>query len=185
MELYLSLLRGINIGGHNKILMPDLQKLYEDLGFKNITSYIQSGNVIFKGKPDKKVASKIEDKIFERFQLRISVLIRNVEQIKMIIEKNPFPEEAIKSPDKLCVVFSNKIPDDEKVEAFSQTNYASEKYVICENEIYLYCKNGFGRAKLNTNFFERKLDIVSTARNWKTVQKLYELLLDQNDKIKK
>lgn len=184
METYLSLLRGINIGGNNKISMLDLQKIYEDLGFQNIMTYIQSGNVIFNAIPDKNMVSRIESKITADLKLNITVIIRQLKQIKTTIEENPFVNETAEYPKKMCVLFLNQKPEIDKIDKLRSMNFESEKYLITDNEIYLYCENGFGRAKLNTNYFESKLDIRATARNWKTITKLYELLLNNKKTYK-
>jgi uncharacterized protein (DUF1697 family) len=175
METYLSLLRGINIGGNNKINMADLCLLYEELSFRNITSYIQSGNVIFDAKSDEKLALKIENKIAKKFKLNITVVIRNMEQIRKVIEENPFSDN--ENPRNRYVLFLNQKPDEEKKEKLSDINFEPEKYFITNNEIYVYCANGYGKAKLTSNFFESKLNIRATARSWRTVNELYKLFL--------
>ena len=173
MITYISLLRGINVGGH-KIAMPQLKELYQSLNFKHVKTYIQSGNVLFEtsGVPVEKLKEEIEVEIEKTFNLQVPVFILTIEELKMIIENNPFPDE---NPRKIHVTFLSEPPVERPVEEINGIKDGSEKFLIAKKEIYLFLPQGYGRTKLSNTFFERKLNLSATTRNWRTVNKLYEL----------
>src|SRR3989344_9460699 len=178
MTTYISILRGINVGGQKKIKMEELKKLYESLGFKNVRTYIQSGNVIFECLDTNlaKLIHQIEQNIKNSLGFNVIVFIRTKNEIQKLIKNNPF---AKKDLSKLYVIFLSDIktkpPTDEinntkdKTEEFTKDK--TEEFFISGREIYLFCPNGYGISKLSNNFFERKLNILATRRNWKTVNK--------------
>jgi uncharacterized protein (DUF1697 family) len=177
METFISILRGINVSGQKKIQMADLKALYEDLKFKDVTTYIQSGNVIFKGKSssDQKLAKRIEDAIYERYNFNVPVIIRTVEEMEHAISVNPFLKQSKIDIEKLHITFLAEIPEQENVESIRNINYSPDRFIIIDKEVYLYCPNGYGITKLSNNFFEQKLKIKATTRNWRTVNKLFEM----------
>src|SRR5690349_15767045 len=113
METFISILRGINVSGQKKIQMTDLKELYESLTFKDVTPFIQSGNVIFKSKksPDEKLAKKIEDAIHKRYGFDVPVIIRTVEEMQHTISANPFLQQKNIDVEKLHVTFLAEIPN--------------------------------------------------------------------------
>src|SRR5690242_9735222 len=119
METYISILRGINVSGQKKIQMTDLKALYENLKFKNVTTYIQSGNVIFTAtkQSDEALIKKIEDAIYAKYGFEVPVIIRSVEEIKNTIATNPFLRESNINKEKLHVTFLEKLPDKTKIES--------------------------------------------------------------------
>jgi len=177
METFISILRGINVSGQKKIQMTDLKALYEALKFKDVTTYIQSGNVIFKSKSasDQKLAKKIEDAIYERYSFAVPVIIRTVEEMEHSISVNPFLKQSKTDIEKLHITFLAKVPPQGNLESIRDIDYSPDKFIIIEKEVYLYCPNGYGITKLSNNFFEQKLKVKATTRNWKTVNKLVEL----------
>lgn len=168
MKTYISLLRGINVSGHKKIVMADLKKLYETLDFKNVTTYIQSGNVIFESATNKNLEQRIEKAISDTFTFEVPVIITTAAELKKIIENNPFIHEKNIDTEKLHVTFLAKEPKIGTITA----HYEPDSFTIIGKAIYLYCPNGYGRTKLTNTFFEKKLDTQATTRNWKTVLKL-------------
>jgi uncharacterized protein (DUF1697 family) len=174
MNTFLSLLRGINVSGQKKIKMEDLRKLYKSLGFQNVQTYIQSGNVVFEStEADRKViAEKIEIAISKKYNFDVPVLIETPEKFKDVLEGNPFSEEETK---RLYVTFLDAEPNLELIKKLKEFNYSPEKYVIVKDVIYFFSPIGYGRAKMNNNFFERKLKVSATTRNWKTTKKLLEM----------
>ncbi len=177
MTVLLSILRGINVSGQKKIQMTDLKVLYEQLNFKNITTYIQSGNVVFKAENSKNLNKKIEQKIFEKYNFDVPVIIRTTVEMQTIIEENPFLKRKNIDPEKLYVTFLEERPSSDLIENISKINYEPDTFIIWDKEIYLYCPNGYGNTKLNTNFFENKLKVKATTRNWKTANELLALML--------
>jgi len=180
MQTYISILRGINVSGQKKIQMTDLKALYENLKFKNVSTYIQSGNVIFKRKrqSDEVLAKKIQNAIYEKYSFEVPVIIRNVEELKNTIATNPFLKEKNINEEKLHITFLEKLPDKAKVHIIKNIDYSPDKFIIIDKEIFLYCPNGYGITKLSNNFFENNLKVTATTRNWKTVNKLVEIADD-------
>jgi len=180
MATYLSILRGINVSGQKMIKMADLKALYEAMGFKNITTYIQSGNVIFESKNHKNMAAAIEQKIKEQYGFDVPVIIRNIDEIKAVIEQNPFLKDKKTEPDKLHVTYLSDVPTEEAVTKAMNYDYTPDSFVIKGKEVYVYCPNGYGNTKLNNTFFENKLKVKATTRNWKTTNKLFDILISNS-----
>lgn len=175
---FISILRGIHVGGHKKMTMVDLKSLYEQIGFQNIVTFIQSGNVIFdatvKNRADLKTT--IEAAIEETYQFHVHVEIRTNHEIGNIIQNCPFDSVGlVEDGTKVFVTFLSSKPQDVKVSDIQQHVVAPEKLVVRGEEVYLYCPNGYGNSKLSNAFIERKLGVEATTRNWKSVHKLYEL----------
>ena len=180
MTTYISLLRGINVSGKNKILMADLRGMYESLGFVNVQTYVQSGNVIFDYTGDETtlLATLIKNEIKNVFGYDVPVFIREPNDFYHIIN-NPFTNDSDKEPSKFYVIFLSKSPHPSAVQKLRMPTNESAEYLINTKEIFLYCPNGYGRTKLNNNFFEKKLNVPATTRNWKTVNKLYHLAMEE------
>ncbi len=174
MTTYISMLRGINVSGQKKIKMEVLKKLYESLGFQNVRTYIQSGNIIFECSDTdiSELIHQIEQKIKNSFGFDVLVLIRTRNEIQKLIKNTPF---AKKDPSKLHITFLSDMPAKSPVDEINEAKDKTEEFFISGKEIYLLCSNGYGRSKLSNNFFERKLKLSATTRNWKTVNKLLEL----------
>ncbi len=178
METFISILRGINVSGHRKIPMVDLKSLYEKSGFKDVITYIQSGNVIFK--TDKKFTNEslgkiLEKKINEKFNLDVPVIMRQLEEMKNILSINPFLKINNVNIEKLHVTFLDKIPSLSELQKIKEYDYSPDKFIINDKEVFLYCPGGYGKTKLSNNFYENKLKVRATTRNWKTINKLVEL----------
>lgn len=176
MNTYVALLRGINVSGQKQIKMTDLKKLFEDAGFTNIQTYIQSGNVIFESKNSntKAIINHIEKKIKEKYRFDVEVFILTNPELKNILNKNPFIKK-IKDIERLYVTFLSEKPTTANISKLKESNYLPEEFIIDGNVIYLYFPNGYGKAKLNNNFFENMLNLSATTRNRKTVNMLFSL----------
>ena len=176
MNKYISILRGINVSGQKKILMSDLKRLYESIGFKEVVTYIQSGNVIFETNEkdsEIEIASKIEEAILKQYSFEVPVIVFKNSELKKWIDSNPFlKDESLE--ERLYFTFLNKIPDSLLVEQL-QGDYSPEKFEIRDKVIYFYCPIGYGKTKLSNTFFENKLKVKATTRNFKTTFKLLEL----------
>ena len=175
-EVKVALLRGINVGGKNKLPMKDLAAMFEDAGCHDVKTYIQSGNVLFRAEPplDNKISSLITESILSRFGYQIPVVTRAARELKEIVKANPFLEHSAEL-DKLHVAFLSEIPDQAKVEALDANRSAPDEFAVLGNEIYLYCPNGLARTKLTNNYFDSTLSTTSTMRNWKTVLRLLDM----------
>jgi uncharacterized protein (DUF1697 family) len=178
MQTFISILRGINVSGQKKILMIHLKALYEDLKFKEVTTYIQSGNVIFKSNEkvsDTELAKKIEGAIYKKYDFEVPVIIRSEDEMKKIISANPFLKEKDIDKKKLHVTFLSEIPLKENGESIENIDFSPDKFFIKGKEVYLHVPNGYGETKISNNFFEKKLKVKATTRNWNTVNKLSEM----------
>ena len=178
MTVFISLLRGINVSGHNMIKMAELKALYESLGFKNVTTYIQSGNVVFlTDKDDPELAEKtIENAIQKRFSSVVTVIIRRPEELGCVIKANPFHGSKGVDEERLYVTFLRSKPSAAVAKALVPAAAKSpDQYEIKGREVYLYCPNGYGKTLLSNTFFEKKLRIMASTRNWKTVNTLYAM----------
>lgn len=171
MTTYISILRGINVSGQKKILMTDLSELYKSLKFSNITTYIQSGNVIFKADKslsDNEISAKIGKAIAKKYNFEVPVLVRTIKEMEKVISESPFKNE---SEERLYVTFLDVKPLDEYIDKLKTVNFPPDKFILKDKTIYLNCI-AYGNTKLNNNFFENKLKVTATTRNWKTVNKL-------------
>jgi uncharacterized protein (DUF1697 family) len=174
MNTYTSMLRGINVGGQKKVHMAELKSLYESLGFANVETYVQSGNVVFDSeeKDTEKLAKSIEGQIEKTFGFVVPVLVRSADDFRRVIENHPFKDE---EPVRILVTFLYQHPEQSKLDDLSRYEDKVDKFAIGEQEIFLFCPGGYGRTKLSNTFFETKLGVVATTRNWKTVNTLYQM----------
>ncbi|MBF9251987.1 DUF1697 domain-containing protein [Pontibacter sp. 172403-2] len=181
METFISILRGINVSGQKKILMADLKALFENLGFENVSTYIQSGNVVFtapEGSNGKELAGKIEAAIAEKYNFHVPVIIRTAAEMENILAVNPFLKDMSIDQEKLHVTFLNEIPEQEKLESIKGFHSPPDQFVIIGREVFLHCPDKYGETKLSNKFFENKLKVAATTRNWKTVARLANMAAD-------
>jgi len=175
---YISILRGINVSGRKKIKMAELKELYESLGFINVITYIQSGNVIFESDEEnsEKIKSKIEEAIIRTYDFHVPIIIRTIKDFSELIRCNPFsPVDLEKDGSRILVTFLTDSISGDHRELLMKFKSASESFEIMEKHICLHCPDGYGKTKLSNAFLEKKLNVTATTRNWKTVLKLYEL----------
>ena len=172
MKTYIALLRGINVGGHKKLKMADLKLMMEELGFQNVVTYIESGNVVFSAKEKKGLSDKISKEIEKRFGWEVPVLVKTTDEVAKILKDCPF-EETKKTEAYFMLLASP--PKKELMEAVREISYPNEEFVLTPDCVYIYFGNGYGNEKLNNNFFEKKLQVPATTRNYRTLTKLVEL----------
>lgn len=179
MGTYISILRGINVGGKNKIPMAELKALYEELKFKNITTYIQSGNVVFSTPNDNQqvVSKKIEEGVLKRFGFNVPVIMRTTTEMQSVIKTNPFIKNKGTDETKLHITFLAGNPAADNLKKVMEYNYEPDEFTVIGKEVYLFCPGGYGNTKLSNNFFESKLKVGATTRNWKTVNELLKIAL--------
>jgi uncharacterized protein (DUF1697 family) len=186
MATYIALLRGVNVGG-NTLKMERLRKLCGDLGYQNIRTYVQSGNVLFETDcAGSACVSALENKLIGETRLPVTVIIRTPAELKKVLRNNPFPEAVSKSADnqeprkpsapfKLYVAFLAAAPTKDSLRKLDGLNIAEDRFHVAGKEIYLCYANGYGNSKMTNNLFEKLLATRATTRNWNTVTKLYEL----------
>lgn len=172
---YIALIRGVNVGG-KRIKMAHLKENFESMGYKNVKTYLQSGNVIFEDKSSNitEIRQNIENNINKEFEFSVNVIIRTEKELEYIIINNPFNKENMEIS-SLYVTFLQNVPDEEILANLDLNIEDNERFEIIGKEIYLYLPHGYARTKLTNNALEKKLKIVATTRNWKTTNKLMEL----------
>lgn len=177
MTTYISILRGINVSGKRLIKMDALRNLFESLGFQNIITYVQSGNVIFTSKESNahNLELKISQQIEKNFGFDVPVIVLTIDHLKKIIEHNPFSNDSNKDPVFLHVTFLSSQPGHYDLKTIEDKKLNDEEILISNDAVYLYCPNGYGRTKLTNNFIEAKLKTGATTRNWKTTNELLRL----------
>ncbi|MEN8790450.1 MAG: DUF1697 domain-containing protein [Flavobacteriaceae bacterium] len=176
MPVYIALLRGINVGGHKKIIMADLRNHFLKWGFKDVKTYIQSGNIIFTSEETKveELSGRIRNGILNAYGFEIQVWVCERTKLNRIVGQNPY-ENANDAGQKVYFIFMTSSPDAELAARLQSVEFDNEEFTITRDCIFLYCKNGYGKAKCSSGFFETGLKVKTTARNNRTVNKLIEL----------
>jgi uncharacterized protein (DUF1697 family) len=176
MGTHVALLRGINVGGRNKLPMRDLRTIFTDVGCADVTTYIQSGNVVYRApaKLANRIPRLISDGIAERFDLRIPVVTRSAAELEGVVAGNPYL--GIEADfTKLHVAFLADRPGTAESASLDPDRSPGDAYRLHGREIYLHLPNGAAGTQLSNAYFDAKLGTTSTARNWRTVLKLNEL----------
>ena len=174
MKTYILLLRGINVSGHKKIKMADLKHMLERIGMQSVQTYIQSGNIVLKVTDENVqiLEKKVSEVITRNYGFEVPVLVLELSNFNEIVHQSPFSEyNDLEKKNAYFVLLKNK-PETQLIQALEEEKYPNESFKITQKCIYLTCKNGYGNAKCNTNFFERKLKVQATTRNYKTMSKL-------------
>jgi uncharacterized protein (DUF1697 family) len=174
MTVIICMLRAVNVAGHNKIKMDELRELYESLGLRDVQSYVQSGNVIFRTKERDlaALAKKIGNGIERRFGFRPAVVLRTTAELRDAIRRNPFAKRRNLEPGKFLVTFLASDPGEEARENARKIRTEPEELILDGREAYIYFPNGMGRPKMSWPAIERTLKTSGTGRNWNSVNKL-------------
>ncbi|MFA9388730.1 MAG: DUF1697 domain-containing protein [Prolixibacteraceae bacterium] len=184
MITYLSLLRGINVSGQKSIKMGDLKVLYEKLGFSKTQTYIQSGNVIFQSEQDvMQLVTKIEQAIPLQYGFDVAVQVIPASELVLAARDNPFLKEPLVDHATLHLTFLATKPSDSMLSNLATDPRFVDEYRVLGSLIYLKCPNGYGKTKFTNAYFESKLKVKATTRNWKTVLKVIELTQSIDDLI--
>lgn len=172
---YVAFLRGVNVGGKNKIKMETLREVCASIGFENVKTYINSGNIIFETRKtdDKKLAAKIEKAVENEFGSQIKTMVRSIAEIEEIVKNNPFDGQFENDKD-LHVLFLDEEMPDEKRELLISNNSENEKYFVRGREIFCLLKVSVLDSLIGKDYIGKKLKISATARNWRTVNKVLE-----------
>lgn len=177
MSKYISMLRGINVGGQKLIKMDALRELYKSLGFIHVKSYIQSGNLIFSA-PNleaRSIEHKIAQHITENYGFEVEIFVMTAQELINMVANNPFVNDPSKDPAYFHITFLSQHSAEINMEKVIHKKAEGEDAIFTEKAVYLYCPHGYGRTKLNNFFIEKLLNVSATTRNWKTVQKLLEI----------
>jgi uncharacterized protein (DUF1697 family) len=175
VKIYVALLRGVNVGGKNALPMKELVAVLEDLGSRNVKTYIQSGNVVFESqeKDASRLSKKIKVEIKQRRGFEPHVLLLELEDFEKVIKKNPFPEVKT-DPRALHAGFLASAPENPNLKTLESLKSDSERFHLIDKVFYLHAPEGVGRSKLAANA-EKLLGVPMTDRNWKTVCEIWEM----------
>jgi uncharacterized protein (DUF1697 family) len=180
MSTFVALLRSINVGGRNRVLMGDLVGLVESLGFEDVETYVQSGNVVFTGRgAPKSTARAIEGAITDQLGLEVPVIVRSGQQLSRLLEVNPFLRSGA-DPKYLHVTLLAGPPAADRRPLLARSEgrsgvdhpYGDDEFELVGSDVFVHCPGGYGTTKLNNAFFERRAGVVATTRNWRTVTTL-------------
>lgn len=176
MPTHLALLRGINVSGRNRIPMADLQALCRELGWTEVTTYIQSGNVAFRAEGTAgSLEEALERGIERRFGLQIPVLVRAAEEWPAYVRGNPFPEASEREPNLVMLALSKLAPKEDAAERLQERAADGERVARVGDALWIHYAGGAGRSRLSPALLDRLAGSCVTARNWRTVLKLEEL----------
>ena len=176
MNTWIALLRGINVGGRNRLPMKSLSLILESAGCGQVRTYIQSGNVVFKGNVDSvdQFGEKIGRAIEEEHGFCPAILLITADELRVAIASNPYPQ-ALSEPKSLHLSFLEHPPQDERISEANRLLSKTESLTVVGSLLYLYAPDGVGRSKF-ANRVDKVLQMKTTARNWRTVMKLEELV---------
>jgi uncharacterized protein (DUF1697 family) len=177
MTVVISMLRGVNLGPHNRVKMEELRALYESLKLREPQTYVQSGNVVFKTDERDlvKLAKRIEGGIEKEFGFQSDVVLRSMAELRDVIARNPFAKRRGIEPSKLLVTFLASDPGEEARVKVRAIRCAPDELFINGRETYIYFPNGMGRPKLSWPTIPKTLKVSGTGRNWNSVTRMLEI----------
>jgi uncharacterized protein (DUF1697 family) len=176
MPHYVALLRSVNVAGHGRISMADLTETFRTLGYTDVATYIQTGNVLFRspGRSAASIATAIEGQIEQDFGHAPAVILRTVPDLARVVRTSPFPQQGA-DPSRHHVTFLAAPPSKERLAAFTAPPSGRDELTIVGQEVYVHTPDGYAGTKLTGTLLERRLGVLSTTRNWNTVTKLHAL----------
>ncbi len=173
----MALLRAVNVGGRNRIAMARLRELLERLGYGDVRTHLQSGNAVFTAAATspERLAREVERGLAEEVGLAAKVLVRSRAELERAIAANPLLDVADDHA-RLLVTFLSDAPAREIVDALAPADFEPDVFAVGEREIYAWYPDGVRATRLSNAFWERRLKVVATGRNWNTVTRLLELM---------
>lgn len=177
MTRWIALLAGINVGGKRTVPMAELRKVFTDLGYQQVQTYIQSGNVLFEADTDKEapLLKAIRPALSAAFGWDIEVLLRTLPELEAVLAGNPFSDRQ-DDPTKLLVTFLAAEPEADRAARLQPPAGETGELRLVGREIYLHTPDGYGKSKLNNANLAKLAGVAATTRNWKSVGKLRDLL---------
>ncbi|RQO32504.1 DUF1697 domain-containing protein [Taibaiella sp. KBW10] len=177
MNVSIALLRGINVGGNNMIKMADLKTVLSEAGLQEVTTYIQSGNIVFRHNDkldDAALTTLIQNSIRNHFGLNIPVIIRSREEWQQILNENPYAASGVEDAVNWHYMLLSKVPDASLLSAIKAEQYLPDVFQLVHQTIYLHIQK-FGNTKLTNTLFDKKLQLTTTVRNHKTMMAIAEI----------
>ena len=176
MTTYIALLRGINVSGQKIIKMADLRALCQKMGFSNVQTYIQSGNILLQSElTADQIAEKISNGIKQSYGFEVPIMVITPEELRQAKSKNPYLGDSHLESNKLYFTFLSAEPTEERIKEIDFAQFEPAQCTILGKVFYLHVPEGYGNTKLDNNFFEKKLQVRATTRNLRTVNKLIEM----------
>lgn len=176
MKTHLALLRGINVSGHNMMKMDALKTMLENIGFQNVRTYLQSGNVFVDSEEDAaKVGFMIKQEIFKVFGHEVPTIVITKEDLELCFKNNPFLKEKDIDTKKLYVAFVSIALKKESINDLKISQFKPDEACIDENRIFIKYAIGAGKTRLEGKYIEKKLNVITTMRNWNTVTNLLKM----------
>ena len=174
---HLALLRGINVSGHNMIKRDALKTTLEAIGFTNVVTYIQSGNVFVEADEESgfSVGFKIKQEIYKTFGHEVPVIVVGKQDLELCLKNNPFLKDKEVDTKKLYVAFLSKEMNSTAINELKISQFKPDEAVIDGNKIFIKYDVGAGKTRLDQKYIEKKLNVTATMRNWNTVKKLLEM----------
>lgn len=174
---HVALLRGINVGGKNRMPMAELKRLFEDAGCRDVRHYIQSGNIVLNAdaRLARRLAGQVGDAIVERFGFAAPLQLRSRAQLRAVVANNPFATRD-HSARNLFVMFLANQPTDAALATLDPARSPPDEFAVLGSEIYLHLHNSAAVTRLTNAYFDGRLKTITTSRNWQTVNTLLQLL---------
>lgn len=182
MSAFVALIRGINVGGRNKVKMADLRQLFTAHGMNDVRTVLQSGNVVFRADETDlaRLGARLEAALSEQFGFQAQILLREAEDFIAALDRHPFTVAQLEKGNHAMIVFLSALPNPEDVEALRENNKGRETIAHDGDALYIFYTDGVARSKLDNKRIERSLNVISSARNWNTCQRLLKLLNEVN-----
>lgn len=176
-DVQVALMRGINVGGKNRLPMKDLAAMFEEAGCEEVRTYIQSGNVVFRATEAyaRRIPKLVAKAVADRFAFHAPIVMRTAGEMRSVARGNAFLRAGAEA-ETLHVAFLADRPSPVRVSGMDPRRSPPDELLVRGREIYLRCPNGIGRSKLTTDYFDRALETTSTVRNWRTVLALVEMI---------
>ena len=177
MNQYIALLRGVNISGQKIIKMVELKEAMEDVGFQDVQTYIQSGNIVFAHDPvpTETVEKMVKQKINEVWGYEVPVVVVTREEMATVISNDPHADDPERDAKRTYFTFLTEVPSVVESNKLQELDYAPEKIAMIGKVVYFNSPISYGKARMNNNFIEKFLKVSATTRNWNTVNKLFEM----------
>jgi len=177
MRTYIALLRGINVSGHKVIKMEHLRQMFEALPVHNVRTYIQSGNVLFEAdeQPTDRLSTCIEQMLHDALGYDFRTVVRSSDELAEVIARSPYADEAQGEEEKVYVTFLSALPSQSNIAQLMTFNSDVDDFQVLGQEVYIRCRESYGKSIYSNNFLEKKLGVAATTRNWATVNKLLAL----------
>jgi uncharacterized protein (DUF1697 family) len=171
-----ALLRAVNVGGRNRVAMPRLRAVFEDLGHDRVSTYLQSGNVVFRSRSrgSASVRAELERAVAAALGLQVVVIVRTAAELDTVVDRNPF-RRSRGGDQQLHVAFLSDRPSRRLVAQLDPRRSPPDEFAVVDRQVYLRCPNGMGRTKLTNDYLERQLETSATVRSWRTVTELARL----------